>query len=699
MSYTKALAGFVFIVIILFAALAPIPVSRYKSVESGHDHPATSHLTQGTRKADGRIVRNVILGNAIPVCSDELPISTAAAAGKWNRFFQHTVFQLEDDGTVFESIDPECTIKDRRSPLGIDSVLVTRDLDPDPDPMKRKCVFAACIFRALSDPHDGWDTITGQPTIYVGKHKEVDGNTGNVVEKDLGDDNDTVTRSITHELGHIFGLANYANHCKPAPMNAQDPINYTQRPTIMGAPLRPDGSEPPCYSDTPTSKDVADYRLSYIPTDPVALQELSGPSGPRGAIVSWDAFSVHVESIFAIEHKTKDDKWEAVATHDPLPYPESGPTPDPMNPNLVLQQASVALTGQVSGLQFYRVVALTKAPLQNSVAASGEIAIHVEAPPPPFVICSAPGPNPRSTDPGDPPVSDCDLSAPSNLRVDPVSATSATLRWNDVPEATGYKVRLDGIANTTVTLGDVNSYRFTGLTAGTAHVLEVASSTSDGDSEFASLTLLVPPTILATSTTSSSITLNWGSVTGATGYDLKQFAFGGTCDGPGVNGHTSLLNFTFTQGLSASTNYVVCIRASNLQGASAWASTTAHTKAPPPPPKELESPGVNCLTSRDTGVNIAWRTCCSSTRAATLLSWLVAAGDSVVGVFKWDGSQWLRYARVDGMLVPGSTNFSISGGAVLWLVASTSTRADGAWTPPPTPTPEELARLAELAAK
>ncbi len=128
-------------------------------------------------------------------------------------------------------------------------------------------------------------------------------------------------------------------------------------------------------------------------------------------------------------------------------------------------------------------------------------------------------------------------------------------------------------------------------------------------------------------------------------------------------------------------------------------SDAVEIAALPQPPKELDPPGLNCLTSRDTGVIIAWRTCCSPTQAATLLNWLVAADDSFVAVLKWDGSQWLRYARVHGMLVPGSTNFSISGGAVLWLDASTSTRADGAWIPPPPPTTEELERLAALAAQ
>lgn len=139
-----------------------------------------------------------------------------------------------------------------------------------------------------------------------------------------------------------------------------------------------------------------------------------------------------------------------------------------------------------------------------------------------------------------------------------------------------------------------------------------------------------------------------------------------------------------------------------LEVCGAWSAFSNAVKVAtlPPLPKVLDPPGVNCLSSRDTGVNITWRTCCTSTRAATLLSLLVAAGDSVVGIWKWTGTQWQIYALTSsGRPVPGATNFTVSGGSVLWLIGSTSSRADGTWDPPPTPTAEELKRLAELAAQ
>ena len=52
----------------------------------------------------------------------------------------------------------------------------------------------------------------------------------------------------------------------------------------------------------------------------------------------------------------------------------------------------------------------------------------------------------------------------------------------------------------------------------------------------------------------------------------------------------------------------------------------------------------------------------------------------------WDGTHWHRYAIVNEVLIPGSVNYTILGGAVLWLIDCGSARADGTWPSPPVPT-------------
>ncbi len=85
MTYSRTVAIACFVVIMLVTALTPIGLPRPTSVDAGHDNPVTSHLIDSKKTTGGRIVRNVILGNPIPVCSDDLPISTKAAAKAWNK--------------------------------------------------------------------------------------------------------------------------------------------------------------------------------------------------------------------------------------------------------------------------------------------------------------------------------------------------------------------------------------------------------------------------------------------------------------------------------------------------------------------------------------------------------------------------------------------------------------------------------------
>ena len=79
MTYSRTVAIACFVVIMLVTALTPIGLPRATSVDAGHDDPTTSHLTEGFGAVDGRIVRNVILGNPIPVCTDVVPSSALVA--------------------------------------------------------------------------------------------------------------------------------------------------------------------------------------------------------------------------------------------------------------------------------------------------------------------------------------------------------------------------------------------------------------------------------------------------------------------------------------------------------------------------------------------------------------------------------------------------------------------------------------------
>ena len=80
--------------------------------------------------------------------------------------------------------------------------------------------------------------------------------------------------------------------------------------------------------------------------------------------------------------------------------------------------------------------------------------------------------------------------------------------------------------------------------------------------------------------------------------------------------------------------------------------------APPPPPP----PPVEGLSSRLPNRLSAW-----NGQGMTTASELLAALDGVSSLLLWTPSGWLRYAQQDGAIVPGSLNFEVLPGSVLWL--------------------------------
>ena len=160
---------------------------------------------------------------------------------------------------------------------------------------------------------------------------------------------------------------------------------------------------------------------------------------------------------------------------------------------------------------------------------------------------------------------------PSGLTVTEVTDTSARLHWDDVIGATGYKIRLDGVTSTVETVNRGNSHPLSSLTSRTAHELEVAASNSSGDSEFANLTLLLPPTGLTSTPTQDSITLSWTALAGLT-YEVKLGAGSAeSADDPSSH--------TFGP-LTSDTPFTLYVRARNAQGPSARASNRSSPSSP-----------------------------------------------------------------------------------------------------------------------
>ena len=160
-------------------------------------------------------------------------------------------------------------------------------------------------------------------------------------------------------------------------------------------------------------------------------------------------------------------------------------------------------------------------------------------------------------------------AAPSGLSA-ATTNTSLTLSWSAVTGATSYDVK-QGENGTVTAVSSGTSHTFSGLSAGTTYTLYARARNSGGVSDWTSTTattVLPAPSGLSAVATSTTITLSWGAVSGASGYDVKQGS-GGT-----VTAVSSGTSHTFS-GLTANAAYTLYVRASNSGGVSDWTSTTA----------------------------------------------------------------------------------------------------------------------------
>ncbi len=195
-------------------------------------------------------------------------------------------------------------------------------------------------------------------------------------------------------------------------------------------------------------------------------------------------------------------------------------------------------------------------------------------------------------------------AAPTGLTTSGITQTAITLSWTKSAGATAYKVQVD--SGTVVTLGDVATHTFTGLSANKQYPLQVIASNSGGDSAAATVSASTlpnapaAPTGLATSgITQTAITLSWTKSTGATAYKVQV-------DSGAVATLGDVATHTFT-GLSAGTSYTLKVIASNSGGDSAAATVSASTNNVPAPPAAPSAPtGLTTSGITQTAITLSW---------------------------------------------------------------------------------------------
>jgi hypothetical protein len=167
---------------------------------------------------------------------------------------------------------------------------------------------------------------------------------------------------------------------------------------------------------------------------------------------------------------------------------------------------------------------------------------------------------------------------PTGLTSSSITTSSATVGWTAVTNATSYSVQYKAASSgtwiTVASATTATTVNLSGLTAGTLYDWQVQSTCSTGSgsyvaAQFTTASVCNAPSGLASSAiTSSSATVSWGAVTGASSYDVSYSLSGANSWTSAAAGTTSTsVNIT---GLAAATPYDWRVRTNCSSGSSGY---------------------------------------------------------------------------------------------------------------------------------
>jgi uncharacterized protein YxeA len=211
------------------------------------------------------------------------------------------------------------------------------------------------------------------------------------------------------------------------------------------------------------------------------------------------------------------------------------------------------------------------------------------------------------------------------------STSSITIGWGIVSGATGYYIyRSESTTGVYVQVGSstTTSYTDDNLSSGTTYYYRVAGYNSGGtgsQSSFVSATTLpdVPYYLYTTVNSTSSITVEWNAVSGATSYRIyRSESFYGTYTQVGTSSTTSYTNI----GLTAGTTYYYKITAYNNGGESEQSSNVSETTHPSAP--------TNLMATANSAydITISWSSVSSATEYYIYRSTTSSSAYTLVGI-------------------------------------------------------------------
>jgi len=140
------------------------------------------------------------------------------------------------------------------------------------------------------------------------------------------------------------------------------------------------------------------------------------------------------------------------------------------------------------------------------------------------------------------------------------SATSVSISWSSVSNATGYRIYRSTSSSgnySSIGTSSTTSYTDNSCTSGTTYYYRVAAYNSNGEGSQSSyvsvITQLGTPTGVTAVANSSSITISWSSVSGATGYNIYRST--SSSGSYSRLDYTSYISYTDTYVTSGTTYY------------------------------------------------------------------------------------------------------------------------------------------------